>query len=67
MALAVKAADVRALGWAVLTMVILILLVDALIWRRWLRGRRSSRSRGLYAELFGFEDDANELFLEPAE
>jgi NitT/TauT family transport system permease protein len=33
MALAVKAADVRALGWAVLTMVILILLVDALIWR----------------------------------
>jgi NitT/TauT family transport system permease protein len=33
MALAVKAADGRALGWAVLTMVILILLVDALIWR----------------------------------
>jgi NitT/TauT family transport system permease protein len=33
MARAVKAADVRALGWAVLTMVILILLVDALIWR----------------------------------
>jgi NitT/TauT family transport system permease protein len=33
MALAVKAADVRALGWAVLTMVSLILLVDALIWR----------------------------------
>lgn len=33
MALAVKAADARALGWAVLTMVILILLVDALIWR----------------------------------
>jgi NitT/TauT family transport system permease protein len=33
MALAVKAADVRALSWAVLTMVILILLVDALIWR----------------------------------
>jgi NitT/TauT family transport system permease protein len=33
MALAVKAADVRALGWAVLTMVTLILVVDALFWR----------------------------------
>jgi NitT/TauT family transport system permease protein len=33
MALAVKAADVRALGWAVLTMVILILIVDAIVWR----------------------------------
>jgi NitT/TauT family transport system permease protein len=33
MALAVKAADTRALGWAVLTMVILILVVDALFWR----------------------------------
>ena len=33
MALAVKAADVRALGWAVLTMVILILMVNAIVWR----------------------------------
>jgi NitT/TauT family transport system permease protein len=33
MALAVKAADPRALAWAVGTMVILILLVDALFWR----------------------------------
>jgi NitT/TauT family transport system permease protein len=33
MALAVKAADGRALGWAVLTMVILILVVDVLFWR----------------------------------
>jgi NitT/TauT family transport system permease protein len=33
MALAVKAADVRALGWAVLTMVVLILVVDAMFWR----------------------------------
>jgi NitT/TauT family transport system permease protein len=33
MALAVKAADVRALGWAVLTMVVVILVVDALFWR----------------------------------
>jgi NitT/TauT family transport system permease protein len=33
MALAVKAADVRALGWAVLTMVVLILVVDAVFWR----------------------------------
>lgn len=33
MALAVKAADLRALGWAVLTMVVLILAVDALFWR----------------------------------
>ncbi|HSE94121.1 MAG TPA: ABC transporter permease subunit [Methylomirabilota bacterium] len=33
MALAVKAADVRALGWAVLTMVVLILMVDAVVWR----------------------------------
>jgi NitT/TauT family transport system permease protein len=29
----VKAADVQALGWAVLTMVILILVVDVLFWR----------------------------------
>jgi len=33
MALAVKAADVRALGWAVLAMVVLILVVDAVFWR----------------------------------
>ncbi|HEX9818376.1 MAG TPA: ABC transporter permease subunit [Methylomirabilota bacterium] len=33
MALAVKAADTRALGWAVVTMVTLILVVDALFWR----------------------------------
>jgi len=33
MALAVKAADVRALGWAVLTMIALILLVDVVFWR----------------------------------
>jgi NitT/TauT family transport system permease protein len=33
MALAVQAADVPALGWAVLAMVILILAVDALFWR----------------------------------
>jgi len=33
MALAVKAADVRALSWAVLTMVVLILVVDAVFWR----------------------------------
>jgi NitT/TauT family transport system permease protein len=33
MALAVKAADVWALGWAVITMVTLILVVDAFFWR----------------------------------
>jgi NitT/TauT family transport system permease protein len=33
MALAVKAADPWALGWAVLTMVVLILVVDVLFWR----------------------------------
>lgn len=33
MALAVKAADVQALGWAVITMVALILVVDILVWR----------------------------------
>jgi NitT/TauT family transport system permease protein len=33
MALAVKAADVHALAWAVLTMVVLILVVNALFWR----------------------------------
>jgi NitT/TauT family transport system permease protein len=33
MALAAKAADVWALGWAVLTMVVLILVVDAAFWR----------------------------------
>lgn len=33
MALAVKAADVHALGWAVITMVALILVVNVLFWR----------------------------------
>jgi NitT/TauT family transport system permease protein len=33
MALAVRMADMRALGWAVLTMVILIVAVDVLFWR----------------------------------
>ena len=33
MALAAKAADIRALGWAVLTMIVMILVVDAAFWR----------------------------------